>query len=340
MSPEKKNKKTKKSAGSLLSPEAMGGIIGGDGFDFQTRYATCHVPLWLQTALHQILVEGTGDIDLRFVEEGKSFRDHIQTKDHDVTAAEFKAVVKQFQATDKGIPGVYRKFVLACPSLAANLRPVERGLARYRGASPYYDDVPEAIALTKADLIERMNKVDVDDLADFILDKVFIEIGHGDLRHDDRATDLFVARMLKHPGYANKLHAMVQPAYAELLRQISANKGKTLDRTTIEEILNAVILKGGATESGITLWIQNWTKEAFSPSPDYVLDWSAQFDRPTRKVPSEDEWNAQLIPALRSLQKEILSSRTERLIRFRGKCALSTGIATGAIFPAVGGCTF
>src|SRR5262249_7742873 len=38
--------------------------------------------------------------------------------------------------------------------------------------------------------------------------------------------------------------------------------------------------------------------------------------------------------------KEILAEKKERLIRFPGKCALSTGLAVGATFPAVGGWTF
>jgi hypothetical protein len=36
----------------------------------------------------------------------------------------------------------------------------------------------------------------------------------------------------------------------------------------------------------------------------------------------------------------MLAEKKERLIRFRGKCALSTGIAMGAAFPAVGGWVF
>lgn len=46
------------------------------------------------------------------------------------------------------------------------------------------------------------------------------------------------------------------------------------------------------------------------------------------------------MPELQSLKGRILAERTERLIRFRGKCALSTGIALGAAFPAVGGWAF
>jgi hypothetical protein len=57
-------------------------------------------------------------------------------------------------------------------------------------------------------------------------------------------------------------------------------------------------------------------------------------------VPSPETWNNELIPALFSLKKKLSAERKERLIRFRGKCALSTGIALGAVFPTVGGWAF
>src|SRR4051812_48009827 len=94
--------------GSLVTPTAMGGIVGGKGFDFQTRYTVCHLPLWLQHGgFHQVFSEGTGDIDIRYVENGNSPRHHIQTKDHDVTPGEFKNVIESFRAIDVGMPGVY-----------------------------------------------------------------------------------------------------------------------------------------------------------------------------------------------------------------------------------------
>ena len=51
-------------------------------------------------------------------------------------------------------------------------------------------------------------------------------------------------------------------------------------------------------------------------------------------------WNKDLIPQLEAIKKKILKERQERLIRFRGKCALSSGIALGAMFPTVGGWAF
>lgn len=327
---------------SLLSSTSMGGIVGGKGFDFQTRYAVCHLPLWLQDkAFSQMLFEGTGDIDLRYLENGVSTRKHIQTKDHDIAPAEFKEVVEAFRAIDAGMPGIYRQFTIACPSLSRDMRPVENALARLRGALPFYDDAPSALQPTRAEVDGRMLDVGLTgDQVQFVNDKVMIEIGHGDLAHDERALDLFVARLLTHPDFASKLRAMVQPAYAELLRTVNGSKGVTLDRASLEAALRSSVLTDLAQEDSITIWVHNWTKEEFSPPADYELDWAAKFDRTTRRVPSPDVWDQELVPALGSLRNKILASGAARTIRLRGKCALSTGIAIGANFPAVGGWTF
>jgi len=338
---DKRSRKSGASRGSLLSPEATGGITGGKGYDFQTRYAACHLPLWLiEGSFHQLFYEGTGDIDIRFIDQGKSSRTHIQVKDHEVSPSELKAVIEHFRSMDSSLPEVYKRFTLACPSLSATLRPIETGLARLRGATPFYDDVPGALVPTKQDLDERFRKRGLGDLIDFIHSQVFIDVGHGDLCHDDRAVELFIARLLDHPEYSGKLRSMVQPAFSEIMRAIEASKGVVLERATIEGILRSAVATGVIGEKNITLWIQNWTKESFNSPADYALDWSSHFDRASRRVPSQEVWNVELLPELNSLQKKIVAERTERLIRFRGKCALSTGIAMGTVFPAVGGWVF
>src|SRR5579884_4109211 len=92
--PKNRPRRTKKASGSLLSPESMGGITAGKGFDFQTRYTACHLPVWLlEAAFHQLFFEGTGDIDIRYLESGHSVRVHIQVKAHEVAPAEFKKVI-------------------------------------------------------------------------------------------------------------------------------------------------------------------------------------------------------------------------------------------------------
>jgi hypothetical protein len=328
--------------GSLLSPESMGGITAGKGFDFQTRYAACQLPIWLlEAAFHQLFYEGTGDIDLRYEDGGHSYRIHIQIKDHEVAPAEFNEVIAHFRQLDTDWAGVYKCFRLVCPSLAAKLRPIETGLSRFRNAKPFYDDAATALAPTKEELDERFRKsgLSADDI-DFVHSKVFFEIGHADLHHDDRALDLFVGRLLKHPEYAEKIRAMVQPAFAELLRALEGRRGAVLQRADVEQILRAAVATVTAAEKSITLWVQNWTREVFDLPADYALDWSQHFDRSSRRAPSGEVWNTQLLPELRSLKEKIVAERKERVVRFRGKCALSTGVALGATFPSVGGWIF
>jgi CBASS immunity sensor of nucleotide second messenger signals len=174
----------------------------------------------------------------------------------------------------------------------------------------------------------------------FIHDKVYIDVGYGDLAHDDRALDIFIGRMLGHPEFANKIRAMVLPAYAALSSKIGASKGVVLDKSSLETLLRSAVLADLSQEASVTLWVHNWTKEAFSPPADYELDWSQLFDRGSRKVPSPDAWTNDLVPQLDALRKQVMAAGAARTIRLRGKCALSTGIALGATFPAVGSWTF
>ena len=133
---------------------------------------------------------------------------------------------------------------------------------------------------------------------------------------------------------------MVVPAFAETMREIGASKGNTLSRSDMEKILHDAVTSSIASEKKITLWLQNWTSETFDVPADYSLDWSEYFDRARRQVPSPKRWNDELVPQLEALKKQLLQERKERLIRFRGKCALSSGVALGAVFPTVGGWAF
>ncbi len=104
-----------------------------------------------------------------------------------------------------------------------------------------------------------------DEQIQFIHEKVFIEVGHGDLSHDERALELFVARLLSHPEFATKIRAMVQPAYAELVRRVGASKGIVMDKAAIEAVLRSAVLADLSQEASVTVWIHNWTKETFEP---------------------------------------------------------------------------
>jgi hypothetical protein len=330
--------------GSLLAPQATGGLIAGRGLDFQARYAACTLPEWLcDPEFDQLLHEGLGDVSVRYQKDGKSHRHHFQVKDHEVLPREFKEAVNSFFELNQANAGVYRCFTLVAPSISPRLRPVEAGLARFRNAVPFYSDVPSVGALTRQDLDERLRKAGLGTpQAQFVVDFVHINVGHGALRDDERALDQFIANVQKHPGYADRVRASVQPAFAEVLRIIQGKRGAALGRAQLETALRSALAQSmpQAPERVITLWVHNWTREVFDPPADHVVDWSHHFDRTRRQVPSPDLWESTLLPELTALRDKLRSERAERVIRFRGKCSLSTGIALGALFPSVGGWTF
>jgi hypothetical protein len=268
---------------------------------------------------------------------------HYQVKDHEVDPGEFKDVVQSFLALHYGFPAKYKQFILVCPSLSPRLHPVKTGLARYRDAKPFYAD-DSVLDPTKTEVDARLRRVGLDqDQIDFVHSHVTLDIGHGYLADDDQALEAFVARVQNHPDYKDKLRQAVEPAYAELLRALAARRGANLERAHVEEMLRRVIAAAAprdGSEKAIVIWVHNWTRESFDIPADYIVDWSKSFDRTSRRVPAEVEWNTELIPELRSLRDTITAKRTERTLRFRGKCALSTGIAFGATFPEVGGWIF
>lgn len=120
-----------------------------------------------------------------------------------------------------------------------------------------------------------------------------------------------------------------------------AARGKTLDRVTIqrliEQSLNDMAL---SSEAAINLDVHNWTLEKTGREPEHLIDWSSRFERVPRKVPPAREWNEKLVPELYELKSKLLKETETRLIKLRGKNALTTGIVLGVVFPQNGSWVF
>ncbi len=282
--------------------------------------------------------EGTGDVDLRFKTSDMVWREHVQVKNHEVTPAELREVIAGFRRRNEGMQGIYKRFILVSPGLSKEVRSLEEALVRFRRGSPFYSDEPSAMQPTEDDVRARLKSLQLSEHADFILEKVELHIAPADFRKDGRACDFFVMGMLKHPDHQGRVWASVQPAYAALLRAVSAKRGEPLSRedadATVKEAFREAKRKA---DPAFVLDIHNWYVERFAVEADHTLDWSTHFDRADRKVPGPETWNDTLLPELRETLREIQEQRTERLLRLRGKCCLSTGIALGATMPRLSG---
>jgi hypothetical protein len=338
-----RGKKSAVKSASLAGPAAMGGIIGGGGYDFQTRFIACNIPEWLaQNTFTQVFHEGTGDVDVEFGNSKNQEREHLQVKDHEIkTKGEFRKVIEAFVGYDQRMQDAYKRFTLVSLTLGPEVNRLKIGLERLRQGVGFFGETKDALRDTRDDVKSRITNLGLAEHEQFIIDKLYFQVGPVDYHHDAASCDAFIGSLLKNPAYSGKLHEAVRPAYSALLREVNAARGKTLDRATIQRLIEQSLkVMAESSEAAINLDVHNWTLEKYDREADYVVDWSALFDREKRKVPSITVWNGKLLPELYSLKKKLLNETKTRLIRLRGKNTLTTGIALGAAFPQNGSWIF
>lgn len=329
-----------KQGGSLLSPEMMGGITATSGFDFQTRYITCHLPHWTQNSdFKSFINEGTGDVDLNFKKpSGTGYKHHIQIKNHNVTPSKLKEIVSKFKELDNKLPGIYERFTLASLSISESLKPLLNALSRYRGAAPFFEDTTSALNDTSSDLKAIFTSQNLEEYYDFAIEKLFFETPLPDYNSDSHALDVFKGRILGHPLYQEAYRQALEGLYSYLFKELSAQRGKNLENTFLEGLLKSSLsqsLKALTPKKVIT--IHNWAVQRFDLKADYELDHSAGFDRDSRKVPTKEFWKDTIEADIKRIRKDILEASSDRLILFQGQASLSTGILFGKNFPSNSG---
>lgn len=328
---------------SLAGKAGMGGIIGGGGFDFQTRYILCHLVEWVShPGFYQLFHEGAGDVDLRYFAEAKDHREHFQVKDHSVTPAEFKDVVKTFVGYDTDMPGVYAKFVLAAPAVSQELKPLINGLRRLRNSEPYYDTVPDALKSTVRTVKERIAKVGLSDHEDFILSQVYFDLELNNCHDDYQARTYFFGTMILRDKSEiwRRLTEVQDRVYESLFTEVTSRRGAVLTKPEVDAILDrlALDISASAPEHAIAvIGVHNWAREKLSFRTDYEIDWSHHFNRDQRQVPDTSTWNLELVPELKRMKTTLLADKGSGLLRIAGSGCLSTQIALGLNFRELEG---
>ena len=337
-----KNKKTKP-ATTLISPQAMGGIHGGDGYSFQDRYIVCHIPVWLaDPKFVKIMPEGTGDVDVVFTDGRKHFYDHVQIKKHPVDNSEYSAVVKTFSDFDKTTDRVYRKYTLTCPTVSPQVKSFHEKLNRFRELeSNWFDPASKkALVTTKKELKKLFSKFKIDRQFQFVLDKVHLEVNPFDFGNNTICKRQFAAVLSEHPNYRDKFDRIIRSAYGHMITEVLAHRGKVLPKNKIQALIKDAIAGKRKAFKTNSVQIHNWEVRKFDIKPDVELDWTAHFERTPRSTPDQSQWDSDLIPALYKMKKDLSSKSSNRQIVFRGQCALSTSIAMGMVFPEIGDWTF
>ncbi len=328
---------------SLLSKQAMGGIIGEGGYNFQNAYILTKIPEWMCDATFiQILKEGASDVDVAFKKDDILHRVYTQIKDHYVTPSEFKDVLKQFTEKDTNTPDTYQKFILASTGLSPEVTRLKTAIDRIKGTEGFFTSKDKTAIDTDADLKKIAKELKVEGDLDFIIKKVEFENDLPGLTQLRQMIRLFCGGMLDVESYQSKsgtFRHMFHPLYTYLVD----STGKTINRSDLEAKINEFIdnYKQQIEEEGFTVRMYHWEDTPYELNLKYdeIIDWSEHFERATRKTPDIKIWNENLLPELINLQKRIRQSGQARLIKFEGSATLSAGIAFGSAFPEVAGYT-
>ncbi len=335
-------KKNRKPEFSLVSPQAMGGIHGGDGYTYQDRYIVCNIPKWISDpAFVKLMPEGTGDVDVVFLNNRKHFYNHIQVKNHLVSIAEFSGIIKTFFQINRSIKKTYRNFYLTCPLVSNDISALFKKIDRYKEAQKLYSgSARKALMSTEKEVKASFAKLKLQKYYLFILNHVKLDVGKYDFGDNNVCKHQFVSYLIQHPKYQKRVFALLSNAYSHLIEQVVSNRGKIFTGQSLYKLIDEAITGKKVVFQSNVIHIHNWEKGVFEPKASVTLDWTKFFDRPSKKVPDSQLWNDSLIPELITLKNRVAAKTASRHITFRGKCALSTGISLGMIFPEIGNWTF
>jgi hypothetical protein len=240
----------KRKSVSLTDRERMGGPIGAGGYDFQTRYAIVRLPQLLgDKSFTHMLSEGLEDLDINFGAAASPMREAVQVKDHEVRLKEFQSVVTKFSEIDGSHPNVFARFTLACPSLGREVKSLASKLERLRNAEDSFAGGRKAVVSTVREITQTLKSSGLGALAEFIIAKVFMQVGLPNLHDDDTACDAFVAAMKKLPAYREKPPVQLGDVYTMLFRQISSARAASLGREQIMKSISSTLRRASAGRS-------------------------------------------------------------------------------------------
>jgi hypothetical protein len=328
--------KKKKKLPSLFSREARGGVIGSGGYKFQDSYIVAHLPDWLEMdGFEAVVSEGFDDVDVLFKKDQQVESWHYQIKDHRIIASEFKNVVKRFDDLIKR-PGCYvTQLVLGCCGLDTKVDSLWRKIREFRQVKSIYSN--SELEESQNDLVKAVGALGLSDYSSLLLDKIEIDCDHPELRSGSTTAlaERFRGKFIKLPYYRSGDAEFLDDLVTKLALMVSSSIRKPLTRLAIEDL---IIQELGRVRKGQAkvVYFHGWVKQGYAVPADEEIDWRSRFDHSSLKVPTQTEWDTELLPQLRHLRQRLADQRV-RNIWLYSKAPLSAGLAFGNTFSAAEG---
>lgn len=329
---------------SLATRQSMGGIIGEKGYSAQALYVCLKLPYWLlDEGLEQVLVEGSSDVDVLYRRGERIERHYLQIKDHPVTPAELREVIRQFESKDAADPGTFFRFELVAKGFSSDILTLRNLLKRLRGAAPMYSGTKtEADTLT--DLREAMNGLGLQVEPAWLLNKVYLE-DSAHIRtwpeHRHGALNEFAGALADLPEYGKTLKPALARAFDPLRSHVADNTAQVLHRADLLRVIQKTVFdfQDEVGQSGLAVFVDHWGDPTYQASleHDVLVDWRTHFDRETRRVPPPEVWDSEIVPELQEIERRLRAVQVARQVNIRGGGTLSMGVVLGQTFSGVKG---
>ncbi len=331
----------KRKPSSLLSPQARGGDIAEQGFQYQFNSTIIQIPNWLaQDGFTEMIREALGDVEAKFFVPSADIRhEFVEYKNYRLKRNEFWQEIENFREIDQQDPDSHQQFVLACQSVADELKPITNSLKRVRDPYSFYDAAKQIQDISYSDFVEVVkSRGKSKEVAEFLFLKVRFKLGTVD--GETHARGIFIEEMKRYfPEFRTLSGKSTDAAYSQLTELVKSRTNQSIYRHELE---NAIWQ--GITEKDrpkLTIRMHTSHEENVDKGPDGCLqfDWNDVFGGSERNFPPPEEWNHKVIDELHATKDWVIATNRTRHIHLSGHRRLSASIAIGLTFSAVSGFT-
>lgn len=220
---------------SLVDMERAGGANGSRGYDAQEAYALSRIPELLSDPDFAVLmIEGSGDVDIRWDRENATYRHFTQVKDFLVTPKHLKEVLQSFIKHAEAAPHTYQRYRIVAKAFGKQVASLIAQVNRLRGAMPLVDDDGAQIVVkdTTDHIRNNAQRIGLSPLyVDFWLDRVDIE-EMSDMSDQRRVKERFVGALVM-----SKYDGNWERAYADMFELVKSNIGRALRAEECRNVL-------------------------------------------------------------------------------------------------------
>jgi len=327
---------------SVLAPEASGGIVAQDGFQYQSALISSEVPRLLRyDGFTEMIEESLGDWEVKVYVPSRGLGIHfVEFKNHQVSPSEFWKEIARFRATYEAAPGTFLRYELVCAGVAPSLASIVNGLERLRKTIPFYGCASSVAAASREEFTERVLKHgESTETADFLLHSVDIQTQARDtaeyaFEHFQRnASEAF-------PCFAELVVPRDARGSHDAVAQLVAHRrGQVILRRELQDAFWHQGVEAHKPVEAIRLHTKHTDCADATEVGDLVLDWHRVFGGNSRDFPPPPVWQKMVVDELTALARWVNEHGRGRRIRLTGHRRLSTSVAVGRAFPSVGGFT-